>query len=108
MATHHGQCADARANPNDSLYLLALTGDIYAHADDANRRLCNQTFFKAIYIDEDRRPARDGVGAPRGKSNSPRAQTSRPHVAAMRHRPTVLSAQASIFPRDLAVPSWGG
>lgn len=26
-------------------------GDIYA--DDANRRLCNQALFKAIYVDED-------------------------------------------------------
>ncbi len=27
--------------------------DIYANADDANRRLCNQALFKAIYVDED-------------------------------------------------------
>lgn len=27
--------------------------DVYARCDDANRRLCNQAFFKAIYIDED-------------------------------------------------------
>ena len=27
--------------------------DIYANADDANRRLCNQALFTAIYIDED-------------------------------------------------------
>lgn len=26
---------------------------MYANADDANRRLCNQAFFKRIYIDED-------------------------------------------------------
>lgn len=33
--------------------LLARVGDIYAHADDANRRLCNQALFTAIYLDED-------------------------------------------------------
>lgn len=42
-----------RANLDDSLHLLAHVGDIYAHADDANRRLCNQALFKAIYIDEE-------------------------------------------------------
>lgn len=53
MTTYHGQCADARASPDDSLYLPTHIGDIYAHADDANRPLCNQTLFKAICIDED-------------------------------------------------------
>lgn len=53
LAAHHGHYADARANLDDSLQLLAHVGDIYAHADDANRRLCNQALFKAIYIDED-------------------------------------------------------
>ena len=53
LAAHHGHYADARANLDDSLHLLAHVGDIYAHADDANRRLCNQALFKAIYIDED-------------------------------------------------------
>ncbi|GEM_PF-1260354 len=53
LAAHHGHYADARANLDDSLHLLAHVGDIYAHADDANRRLCNQALFKAIYIDEE-------------------------------------------------------
>lgn len=53
LAAHHGHYADARANLDDSLHLLAHVGDIYAHADDANRRLCNQALFTAIYIDED-------------------------------------------------------
>lgn len=49
----HRHYADARANLDDSLRLLARVGDIYARADDANRRLCNQALFTAIYIDED-------------------------------------------------------
>ena len=53
LAARHGHYSDARANLDDSLQLLARVGDIYAHADDANRRLCNQALFKAIYIDED-------------------------------------------------------
>ena len=43
------------------MHLLAHVGDIYAHADDANRRLCNQVLFKAIYIDEDNN-TRVGIG----------------------------------------------
>lgn len=50
---HHGEYAFARANLDDSLTLLSNVTDIYAHADDANRRLCNQALFKAIYVDED-------------------------------------------------------
>ena len=53
IAAHHGHYADARANLDDSLELLSNVADIYANADDANRRLCNQALFKAIYIDED-------------------------------------------------------
>lgn len=45
--------AFARANLDDSLTLLSNAGDIYKTADDANRRLCNQALFKAIYVDED-------------------------------------------------------
>lgn len=37
----------------DSLNLLEHCADIYARCDDANRRLCNQAFFSAIYVDED-------------------------------------------------------
>ena len=40
-------------NLDDSLELLSNVADIYANADDANRRLCNQALFKAIYVDED-------------------------------------------------------
>lgn len=50
---HHGEYAFARANLDDSLTLLSNAADIYKTADDANRRLCNQALFKAIYIDED-------------------------------------------------------
>ena len=53
IAAHHGHYAEARANLDDSLELLSNVADIYANADDANRRLCNQALFKAIYVDED-------------------------------------------------------
>lgn len=53
IAAHHGEYADARANLDDSLDLLEHAAEVYARCDDANRRLCNQAFFKAIYIDED-------------------------------------------------------
>ena len=32
---------------------MSNVADSYAKADDANRRLCNQALFKAIYVDED-------------------------------------------------------
>lgn len=50
---HHGEYAFARANLDDSLTMLSNAADIYKTADDANRRLCNQALFRAIYIDED-------------------------------------------------------
>ena len=53
VRAHNGEYADARANLDDSLLLLANIADIYANADDANRRLCNQALFKAISVDED-------------------------------------------------------
>lgn len=53
VRAHDGEYADARANLDDSLLLLVNIADIYANADDANRRLCNQALFKAIYVDED-------------------------------------------------------
>lgn len=53
VTAHHSEYADARANLDDSLKLLANVADIYANADDANRRLCNQALFTAIYVDED-------------------------------------------------------
>lgn len=53
ITAHHGHYADARANLDDSLKLLSNAADLYEHADDANRRLCNQALFRAIYIDED-------------------------------------------------------
>lgn len=49
---HHDECATARDNLDDSLNLLEHAADIYARCDDANRRLCNQAFFTAIYIEE--------------------------------------------------------
>ena len=53
ITAHHGEYADARANLDDSLDLLEHAAEVYARCDDANRRLCNQAFFTAIYIDED-------------------------------------------------------
>ena len=53
ITAHHGEYADARANLDDSLDLLEHAAEVYARCDDANRRLCHQAFFKAIYIDED-------------------------------------------------------
>ncbi|PPH37208.1 recombinase family protein [Rathayibacter sp. AY1E3] len=54
IAAHHEEYASARANVDDSLGLLAKVAGIYQRCDDANRRLCNQTFFTRIFIDEDR------------------------------------------------------
>ncbi|MFC6355306.1 hypothetical protein [Luethyella okanaganae] len=56
IAAHHDEYAAARANLEDSLGLLAHVADIYRRCDDANRRLCNQAFFTAIYIDDDGEP----------------------------------------------------
>ncbi|SBN95856.1 Cassette chromosome recombinase B [Propionibacterium freudenreichii] len=53
IQAHNGEYAEARANLDDSLVLMSNMADIYANADDANRRLCNQALFTAIYIDED-------------------------------------------------------
>lgn len=53
IEAHHGEYADARAHLEDSLNLLEHCAHIYARCDDANRRLCNQAFFSAIYVDED-------------------------------------------------------
>lgn len=50
---HHDEYATARDNLDDSLNLLEHAADIYARCDDANRRLCNQAFFTAIYIEEE-------------------------------------------------------
>src|SRR5690606_38126082 len=50
---HHGEHADARAHLDDALNLLENCADIYNRCDDANRRLCNQSFFTKVYIDED-------------------------------------------------------
>ncbi|MDR1449593.1 MAG: recombinase family protein [Propionibacteriaceae bacterium] len=56
ITAHPDEYAEARANLEDSLGLLAHAADIYRRCDDANRRLCNQVFFAAIYIDEDGEP----------------------------------------------------
>ena len=53
IIAHRGEYADAGANLDDSLDLLEHAAEVYVRCDDANRRLCNQAFFKAIYIDED-------------------------------------------------------
>ena len=56
IAAHHDEYAAARANLEDSIGLLANVADIYRRCDDANRRLCNQAFFTAIYLDDDGEP----------------------------------------------------
>ncbi len=56
IAAHHDEYAAARANLEDSLDLLAHVASIYRRSDDANRRLCNQAFFTAIYIDDHDEP----------------------------------------------------
>ena len=56
IAAHHDQYAEARANLEDSIGLVAHAADIYRRCDDANRRLCNQAFFTAIFIDDDGEP----------------------------------------------------
>lgn len=43
-----------RANLDDCLALLANVALIYSRCDNQNRRLCNQAFFRKIFIDEDR------------------------------------------------------
>lgn len=52
ILAHHDQYAKARANLEDSIGLLAHAADIYRRCDDTNRRLCNQAFFTAIFIDD--------------------------------------------------------
>lgn len=74
---HHGEYAFARANLDDSLTLLSNAGDIYKTADDANRRLCNQALFKAIYVDEDN-DVRVGYETPRAEHR--RLAGRRPHL----------------------------
>ena len=56
IAAHDNEYADARENLEDSIGLLAHAADIYRRCDDANRRLCNQAFFTAIFIDDDGEP----------------------------------------------------
>lgn len=56
IAAHHDQYAAARANLQDPIGLLAYVAGIYRRCDDANRRLCNQAFFIAIYLDDDGEP----------------------------------------------------
>ncbi|QQS00236.1 MAG: recombinase family protein [Austwickia sp.] len=56
IAAHHDEYAAARANLEDSIGLLANVAGIYRRCDDANRRLCNQAFFTAIYLDDDVEP----------------------------------------------------
>ena len=50
---HHEEYASSRENLEDSLALLANVSLIYERCDDANRRICNQAFFRKIFIDED-------------------------------------------------------
>lgn len=54
LSAHHDEYAAARANLDDYLALLANVALIYRRCDNQNRRLCNQAFFRKIFIDEDR------------------------------------------------------
>ncbi len=54
ISGHHEEYASARANLDDSLALLANVSLIYQRCDNQNRRICNQAFFRKIFIDEDR------------------------------------------------------
>ena len=54
LSAHHDEYAAARANLDDCLALLANISLIYSRCDNQNRRLCNQAFFRKIFIDEDR------------------------------------------------------
>jgi hypothetical protein len=49
---HHGDYANAKAELDDTLDLLADAASIYEHGDDETRRLCNQAFFTKVYLDE--------------------------------------------------------
>ncbi len=74
---HHGEYVDARANLGDSLDLLEHAAEVYARCDDANRRLCNQAFFTAIYIDEDN-DVRVGYATPFDALTDRELQTNAP------------------------------
>ncbi len=54
LSAHHDEYAAARENLDDCLALLANVSLIYSRCDNQNRRLCNQAFFRKIFIDEDR------------------------------------------------------
>ena len=54
LSAHHDEYAAARENLDDCLALLANVALIYSRCDNQNRRLCNQAFFRKIFIDEDR------------------------------------------------------
>jgi hypothetical protein len=49
---HHGDYANAKAELDDTLDLLADAASIYERGDDETRRLCNQAFFTKVYLDE--------------------------------------------------------
>lgn len=74
---HHGEYVDARANLGDSLDLLEHAAEVYARCDDANRRLCNQAFFTAIYIGEDN-DVRVGYATPFDALTDRELQTNAP------------------------------
>lgn len=54
LSAHHDEYAAARENLDDCLALLANVSLIYSRCDNQNRRLCNQAFFRKIFIDEER------------------------------------------------------
>lgn len=53
LATHTDQYAGGRAFLHDSLSLLTDAHRLYAHSDDANRRLACQAFYERLEITED-------------------------------------------------------
>lgn len=53
LESMHKDYSDAKQHLEDCLRLLGNCHDMYRNCDDQNRRLCNQAFFKRIYIDAD-------------------------------------------------------
>lgn len=54
LSAHHDEYAAALADLDDCLASLENMALIYSWCDNQNRRLCNQAFFRKIFIDEDR------------------------------------------------------
>lgn len=53
LAEHHSGYSEAKDLLDDSIDLLENCHESQSLYDDTNRRLCNQAFFKKIYVDND-------------------------------------------------------